>query len=342
MKDLVIPFGQNKWEQMYDFCSKLKQFQREAGFKISSRGWGYQLEGWGLITKDEFDVVERVINDARKSGYLPVDFVPEEDSRNFQGVVVPDEMSLEQHLLDEIYGLLWCGASYIPDYWNDEEYYIQMVVEKVDLRTLFAPICGNYRIPIANSKGWSSILQRATYARRFKDAEEKGLKPVLLYCGDHDPDGLRISDTLRKNLRDIKEVTWGDGEVGYNPKNLIIDRFGLNADFIYEHGLSWVENLRTGGGRNLASPSHPNFEMDYVQNYLAEFGAKKCEANAIVTQPEAARKLCKDAIEKYLGEDAGERFVDKKRQVHREIEELLEQLEFEEFKEEARELLGGQ
>ena len=94
---------------------------------------------------------------------------------------------------------------------------------------------------IANAKGWSSILQRAEYSRRFKEAEEMGLKCVLIYCGDHDPDGLRISDTIRKNLEQIQEVQWKDGTEGYDPSNLIIDRIGLNFDFIQSNGYTWIE-----------------------------------------------------------------------------------------------------
>lgn len=99
---------------------------------------------------------------------------------------------------------------------------------QIDLKTLFKELCRALHIPIATSKGWSSILQRAEYAKRYLDAEKQGLKCVLLYCGDHDPDGLRISDFLRGNLEDLKNVVWSDETKGYDPHDLIIDRFGLN------------------------------------------------------------------------------------------------------------------
>jgi len=56
-----------------------------------------------------------------------------------------------------------------------------MLVEKIDLKSLFGPVCWDYHIPIATSKGWSSMLQRAEYARRFKQAENMGLKCVTGY-----------------------------------------------------------------------------------------------------------------------------------------------------------------
>ena len=45
--------------------------------------------------------------------------------------------------------------------------------------------------------------------RRFADHERAGRQCVLLYCGDHDPGGLNISDFLRGNLADLEcAVGW--------------------------------------------------------------------------------------------------------------------------------------
>lgn len=152
------------------------------------------------------------------------------------------------------------------------------------------------------------MLQRAEYARRYAEAERMGLKCVLLYCGDHDPDGLRISDTLRKNLADLQDVVWTDGTEGYDPTDLIIDRFGLQYDFIQRNNLTWIDNLITGSGKDLADPKHPNFSLPYLVHYKQEIGIRKCEANSIVVIPEKARALMEEAILNYLGEGADERF----------------------------------
>ncbi|MBA7710635.1 hypothetical protein ES703_119580 [subsurface metagenome] len=195
-----------------------------------------------------------------------------------------------------------------------------MVVEKIDIKTLFEPVCQIFHIPIATSKGWSSKLQRGEYARRFKMAEGMGLECVLLYCGDHDPDGLRISDALRSNLDDLVDIRWSDGVTGYDPIDLNIDRFGLNFDFIEANNLTWIDNLITGAKqscpicgkpKSLADPHHPNYHLPYVQDYLRDIGERKCEANALVVIPEQARELVRGAIEHYLGQDAEQRFIDR-------------------------------
>jgi hypothetical protein len=181
------------------------------------------------------------------------------------------------------------------------------MVEKVDLVSLFQPICQDYRVPIANAKGWSDLHLRAAIMRYFKSAEDVGRTPVLLYCGDHDPAGLLISKTLPKQFADLSQA------VGWSPDNLIVDRFGLNEDFIKAQGLSWIDNLQTGSGNNLADPEHSSHDRTYVQDYIRRFGARKVEANALVVRPEAGRKLIADAIARYIPRDWPQQFEERNR-----------------------------
>lgn len=317
--------GKDRENSLLNFAQELIKIQSQLDFKVSSRGWCYQLEQFGLITKAEFDRVENLINrDCRMKGYLSVDFVAEEEARKFSGVEFPNPSSPTQFMKRFLEETLSCERYYTPDWWDGEDYYIQMVVEKIDLKSLFEPVCREYHIPIATSKGWSSMLQRAEYARRFKEAEDKGLKCVLLYCGDHDPDGLRISEFLRSNLDDLKYVRWDDGTDGYDPYDLIIDRFGLNYDFIIANNLSWINNLITGSKKNLADPSHPNYHMEYVQTYLRDIGERKCEANALVVAPTQGRALCRETIESYLGQGAVDRFKAKWQAISDKMEQVRE------------------
>lgn len=304
------------------FAEQLIELSNQIGFKVSARGWCYQLETARLINKDQFDRVESIINKCRKKGILPIDFVAEEEGRQFSGLEFKTWESPTEYLKSYLEAPLNCHAWYTPDWWDGEEYYIQMLVEKIDLKTLFSPVCEKYHIPIATSKGWSSMLQRAQYAKRFKDAEDKGLKCVLLYCGDHDPDGLRISDFINSNLVDISDVEWESGDTGYDPSNLVIQRFGLDADFIRRHKLTWIDNLITGSKKDLASPSHKNFKMPYVQDYIKKFGARKCEANAIVPLPKEARKLVESTIIKFVGNDAIDRFDAKREEIKEEMDTI--------------------
>ncbi len=325
-------------ENLRKFAVEIKKISRQIGFKVSARGWAYQLETANLITKADFDKVENLMNKCRKKGILPIDFTEEDVGRAFEGVEVPTEQTPVQYMKEYVQASLDCEEWYTPDWWDGEEYYIQMIVEKVDLKTLFRPVCQKFHIPIATSKGWSSMHQRAIYSRRFKEAEQKGLKCVLLYCGDHDPDGLRISDFLRKNIRDLMFIEWADGETGYNPEDLIIKRFGLDYDFIEENKLTWIDNLITGSkgaiaelqngkivqGRTKSGKLHPNFNLPYAQEYLSKYGVRKCEANALIVIPKKSREFVRQAIVNYVGEEAEDRFEEKRQEIRDILDEFRE------------------
>jgi len=284
------------------------------------------MEQAGYVNKSQFDKVENAINTCRKEGILPVNFVAEEDARAFAGVETPSGETIKELLARMLDDVLHGYRHYSPDWMEGEDHYIQVLVEKVDLKTLFAPVCRDYRIPIANGKGWQSVLQRAEYARRFREAEGEGLKCVLLYAGDFDPDGLRISTVMLDNLEQVKDVVWADGVKGYDPKNLIIERIALNYDFIQQQTYTWIDNLITGSGKNLADPKHRSYHLPYVQDYLQRIGERKCESNVMITTPAIARQLLRTAIEKYLGVDAVTRFQEKRQVIQDLYQSELEQL----------------
>ena len=177
--------------------------------------------------------------------------------------------------------------------WDYNDYYCEMWVEKIDLKSLFSDICKRYTIPLINIRGRTCLNSRAGTMKRFLERENEGKTCVLLYCGDHDPSGLDISGSV---ISDIESLS---GASGYFPDDLIVDRFGLNFEFIQAEGLSWSDNLVTSSGEDLASPNHPDHLKPYVQDYLARFGARKVEANALVVRPEAGRRRCLEAVRRY-------------------------------------------
>jgi hypothetical protein len=283
-------------------CQLIRQIRSRMDFKIGARGWCYVLEERGLF-KGDFDRAEALITDCRKTGDLRLDICAEDDARETIGLQDLDEPDVETaasawvaFLNDNAH------STYRPiGFWDDLEVYVEVVVEKLDLRNLFEPVCAEFFVPIANFKGWSDLNGRAAMMKRFKTHEKAGRICVLLLCGDHDPGGLLITQTMRKNLADL------DGAVGWSPANLVIIRFGLNADFIAGTGLTWIDNLETSSGKRLDGPRHPDHGNAYVQNYIRRFGVCKCEANALV-RPEQGRALCRRAILEHVPAAAVERY----------------------------------
>jgi hypothetical protein len=281
-------------EDLAAWCEAIKQLASTLEFSVGTRGWCYILEEQGLA-KGDFPSAEKLITDCRKSGALPLDICAEDDSRQAENLEHIDGTDPEEQAAYIIEIAREGYLRYNPvSFWDHQPVYIEMMVEKIDLKSLFSPVCAGFHVPITNNRGWSDLHSRANMMERFKAHEEQGQRCILLYCGDHDPAGLNISNSLRSNLTDLANA------VGWDPVNLEIDRFGLNADFINQHRLTWIDNLETGRGGDLGDRRHRDHHLEYVQSYLATFGRRKVEANALVVRVDAGRELCRDAILKYI------------------------------------------
>ncbi|MBA7557139.1 hypothetical protein ES705_49875 [subsurface metagenome] len=234
-------------------------------------------------------------------------FILEDESHEVEGQ--SDESESVENYVEGQYNMWQTAGEYYADswmsydgisFWEDKDCYLQLLVEKVDLKSLFKGICNKYKIPIANLHGWGSLEQKAVMAENFRRAEEEGKEPVLLVCCDFDPPGLYISEVLEDWFKKYSTFT------GWEPANLIVERIGLAYNFIQDNHLTWVDNLLTASGKDMSSPHHEFYKKNiyHVREYIAKYGVRKCEANAIVVVPELGRKMLQDFIDKWLGEDA--------------------------------------
>ena len=331
------------------FCNRIKVIKSTIDFPVSSRGWCYILEGLNIINKGEFAACATTINDCRKSGLLPINICSEDEARSVQvlnewfdnlsseefaqnALNNIDPPGFEQHYeyVNRYYNYLnryarSCASDYHPFTYRDfQDNYIEMVVEKIDLIGIFEPVCKKYSIPIGNNVGWKDINSRYQLMLRFKEWEDKGKQCILLYCGDHDPGGLLISDTFRKNLEDLSKAA------NWIPDKLHIDRFGLNFDFIEKYKLSWIDNLISGSGEDLAHPRPTKKNPDpkpakYVQEYIDKYGERKCEANALLTNIETGRELCEQAIKRYYDDEGDRKYSQETNRVQNEVFKAIQE-----------------
>jgi hypothetical protein len=307
--------------EVAEFCQKIRETRSRLDFSVSARGWGYILEGEGIITKGDLDGAERLINEYRKDGLLPLDICAVDETRVADCLErIDDTTALEEAecVFDHVRSahMNWTPFSF----WEDLDVYIEIGVEKIDLKNLFKPICKQFRTPITNIKDWYDINARAAMMERFASWEAKGKQCVLLLCGDHDPRGLSISSFMRSNLADLAKT------VGWSPENLVIERFGLNYDFIRDQGLLWIDNLETWSGKRLDDPRHPDHWKEYVQGYLRQYGVRRVEANALVVRPEAGRALCGQAILRYVPAEAVEEYEAKLEAARAELADRIDEL----------------
>ena len=117
--------------EVAEFCARLQRIASRLDFKVSARGWCYLLEEDGL-GKGDFNAAHTLINDCRKDGHLPVDFVAVDQARTFDGEEYITGDDAEEAARDIIEEARAAHALYTPhSFWDDKDVYIQALVEKI-------------------------------------------------------------------------------------------------------------------------------------------------------------------------------------------------------------------
>lgn len=315
----------------------IERMSAETGYRFGPRGWAYYAEGLGLITKGEFDRFEKLLTDMRKDGELDPDVIEPDASRMATEVgdfkasdATPEDYA--RWAVGDIRDQLntWARAFHEHGYWDGLDYYVEMIVEKKDLVQIFRSTADRYNIRITNGKGDTDIHTRLAMLKRFRDHSEAGRTCVMLGVGDHDPKGLSIVDGLTRTFMscaNLKGLDWSWPEFE-------VVNVGLTEAQIDALDLMKIDNLETGGGRDLSDPRHPDHFKPYVQDYIARFGVWKCEANALVGKPPQARTLLESAINRFIPAshpaDVELRNEDSQEAVRTEIARLMEGWTFDE------------
>ncbi len=279
----------------------MRQYVARLGFAPVARSWLYALESEGVITKGDFNWAGKWLADRRKEGLVRFELVGADSTRALTGHDAhDDEETPREYINRQLRDSLENAKLYWPNsYWKHQTCFPIIWTEKRDLIKLFEP-----ELPQAvrrfASKGQADVNSRVALIEECIWAESEGLDPVILYCGDLDPMGVKMSDAILENLMPLAKVLDWEVELKMMADDDRVVRFGLNAEFVNNAGLLWIDGLETSSGENLADPNHKHHQFPYVQDYLRDYGPRKVEANALIANPTAARALMRDELWKWL------------------------------------------
>ena len=88
--------------------------------------------------KGDFNSAQDLINDGRKNGGLPIDFTALDSSRAFSCVEFVDDSTPQgeaDYIVDRA-KQAHCNINPVS-FWDYQKYYLELAVEKVDLKSLF-------------------------------------------------------------------------------------------------------------------------------------------------------------------------------------------------------------
>jgi hypothetical protein len=120
-------------------------------------------------------------------------------------------------------------TGYARDLMQGQAKHVEIVGEKLTLEGIVRPVAASYCIPYTIGRGYSSVPPRKAMHDRFIISGRARL--VILFLGDHDPEGWDIAETFAKSMRDDFGVSDIDAvKVALKPEQ--VAQLGLppNAD----------------------------------------------------------------------------------------------------------------
>ena len=250
----------------------------DEGYKASLRQLYYRfvssVPGFAN-TEASYKRLGGIINNAKLAGLIDFDSM---EDRGRSCTIPWSQPVVEDAMKDLPY-------SYGEDFWEDQEAYVEVWVEKDALSNVIERPCEALRVPYMACKGYMSGSATWEAGGRFENAVARGKRPVLIHLGDHDPSGI---DMTRDNGSRLSMFAGADVEVR---------RIGLNMDQIEQYN----------------PPPNPTKVTDSrAEDYIRQFGHTCWELDAL--SPSVIAKLIEKEIKKFIDPDIWNETIERQRE----------------------------
>lgn len=163
------------------------------GFNLTLRQVYYQFVARGLLANKDtnYKRLGSIINDARLAGLMDWSYI-QDRTRNvrggFGGYANPG--AYIESVADGYVEPIWRGQQYRPEVW----------VEKDALVDVVGRGCATDRVPYFSCRGYVSQSEMYAAAKRMEGYRRRGLTPLVIHLGDHDPSGIDMTRDIRDRL----------------------------------------------------------------------------------------------------------------------------------------------
>ena len=247
----------------------------EQGYTLTLRQLYYQLVARGIIENNmrSYKNVGVLINDARLAGLIDWKAI-EDRTRNLKGLSHWD--SPQQIIRSASY-------QYKKDLWQDQNYHLEVWVEKEALAEVVAKACQPFDVNYFCCRGYVSQSEMWESAQRLVNHCYEGKNCVIIHLGDHDPSGIDMSRDIEERLN-----MFGKQDGGHTFQNhfLGLRRIALNMDQIEEFN---------------PPPNPAKITDTRAKSYIEKFGDESWELDAL--EPKVITELISDTITEYADEE---------------------------------------
>lgn len=180
----------------------------------------YQLVSRLLIPNQhiQYKALSAALSKARKEGLIPWAAIEDRTRPLYGSTGWTDLSTFLYHLLSPLPDL------YERNLMEDQDYYIEVFVEKQALITPFERSAQRYHLLVNMGRGYSSTTVLKMMADRFIEREQMGYQPLVLAFSDLDPSGVDLVRNLSRQFEDF----------GLEPE---VERVALTPEQVGEYNL---------------------------------------------------------------------------------------------------------
>jgi len=270
-------------EQMIDIVNAILDEYRLLGYRLSLRQIYYQLVARDYIPNSQrsYKNLGDLLSNGRQAG--KIDWAMIED-RNRE-TVIPAHWEDPAEIVEA------AARSFRIDKWINQEYHVEIMVEKDALSGVLEPVCRELDVGITANKGYSSSSTMYEIGKRLGSKYFDDSKQIIVfYLGDHDPSGIDMTRDVEERLKMYSRI------------ELEVVRLALNWD--------QIELWRP--------PENPAKETDSrYWEYTKKFGESSWELDAI--EPTQLAGLVREAVLALRDELAWAEITDKENAMRYEL-----------------------
>lgn len=237
------------------------------GYNLTLRQVYYQFVARGLLANKDsnYKRLGSIINDARLAGLMDWNYI-QDRTRNvrggFGGYSSPAQFI--ETVVESYIEAIWSGQSYRPEVW----------VEKDALIDIVSQGCALDRVPHFSCRGYVSQSEMYEAAKRMERYRSRGLTPMVIHLGDHDPSGIDMTRDIRDRLGLLSN--------GY----VEVRRIALTMEQIERYS---------------PPPNPAKLSDSRGEGYVAEYGYESWELDAL--EPQVLTELIQSEIETLVDRD---------------------------------------
>ena len=282
-----------------DLLTQGVEIAREYHGNLTLRQLYYQCVARGSSpnSQKDYNRLKDIISEARMAGNFPFNWLIDRSRTVHEGDYNDRSADVEEALENAAQAVANTPYWYLSaDKWWGQKTHVSVWVEKEALAGVFESPCQRLGVSWFACKGypslsslWAWVKQVEATVEAAEDSKWGGLDNiVIIYFGDHDPDGFQIHKTALRTVREIAEV-----EGIYLPP-ITLERAALNRDQIEQYNPPPMPAKKS-------SPRFVRYAADHPWTKGADGKERAWELDAL--RPEQLTKLIRSKVRGHFDQD---------------------------------------